>query len=517
MQSDYILDMQHISKSFPGVVALDDVDLRIRPGEIQALMGENGAGKSTLIKILTGVYKANSGTILFDGREVDVTSAQMALELGISPVYQELNMIPYLSVGENIFLGRYPQRPSGRIDWKKLYADAADILMGLELSIDVHAHLENFGTATQQMVSIARAVSRDSKLVVLDEPTSSLDSNEVHLLFKILRRLRDRGIAVIFITHRLQEVFEITENITILKDGKKVGTYPTSSLNQHSLVTKMVGREVSEERRRVRAAASSGNVLVEMKNVSCRPKVADVSLAIREGEIVGLAGLLGSGRTETAELLFGIRHPEAGEILVNGRPTTVSSPGKAIWSRFAFCTENRRIEGIIPNMTVRDNIALSSMKQFSNGIFVAPKRRDRTVTEYVEKLRIKTPSIEQKIKFLSGGNQQKAILARWLATKPHLIILDEPTRGIDVGAKQEVEKLINEFAAQGISVFLISSELAELVRNCDRIYVMREGRMVGELEGDAIGEDIIMKIIAEGKSTSQAIAHHMAAEGMVGR
>ncbi len=510
MQSEFILDMQNIHKSFPGVVALDDVSLQIRPGEIRALMGENGAGKSTLVKILTGIYQADSGTIRFDGREVNVTSAQMALELGISPVYQELNMIPYLSVGENIFLGRYPKLKSGRIDWKKLYAGATEILRDLDLSVDVHAHLEKYGTATQQMISIARAVSRDSKLVVLDEPTSSLDSNEVQLLFSIMRRLRDRGIAIIFITHRLHEVFEITGTITILKDGRKVGTFPTASLDQHSLVTKMVGREVTEERRRTNEENSDAKVLVEMKNVSFHPKVADVSLKIREGEIVGLAGLLGSGRTETAELLFGIKHLEGGEILINGRPTTISSPEKAIKAGFAFCTENRRIEGIVPNMTVRDNIALSSMKQLSNGLFISPKRRDETANDYVEKLRIKTPSIEQRIKFLSGGNQQKVILARWLATKPRLIILDEPTRGIDVGAKQEVEKLITEFAARGISVFLISSELAELVRNCDRIYVMRDGEVVGELQGGQIGEDTIMEIIAEGKSMSQAIRHHMA-------
>jgi simple sugar transport system ATP-binding protein len=496
MAAEHLLQMKGIQKSFPGVTALQDVDFEIKRGEVRALMGENGAGKSTLIKILTGIYQTDGGSIVFDGSEVSIPDVQASQKLGISTVYQELNMIPYLNVAENIFLGRYPKNKFGQIDWKFLYGKAKEILDDLGLDINTYSNLENFGTATQQMVSIARAVSMDAKLVVLDEPTSSLDANEVRLLFNIIKRLREKDISVIFITHRLNEVFVISENVTILKDGRLVGTYSTKELDRHQLVAKMVGREVTEERVRGYLKNNTPDYFVEIKNVCKFPKVVNASLGIRRGEIVGIAGLLGSGRTETAEILFGTSRIESGEIYINGKLVSINNPRSAIKHRFAFVTENRREEGIVPDMTVKDNISLSSLRQLSHGIFIDKRRRNEVVNNYISKLKIKTPSMEQFLKFLSGGNQQKTILARWLATNPELIILDEPTRGIDVGSKQEVEKLVNDFAAQGISVLFISSEMAELVRNCDRIYVMCDGVTIGVLEGEEINEDAILDMIA---------------------
>ncbi len=472
---DAILEMRGITKVFPGVKALDGVSFDLRKGEIHALMGENGAGKSTLIKIMTGVYAADEGEILFGGRKVNITDVAAAQAVGISPVYQELNMIPYLSAAENIFLGRYPKTRSGSIDWKALYAGAKRLMDEMELDIDVRALLSSYGTAAQQMVSIVRAVSCEAKLVLLDEPTSSLDAKEVGILFDIVRRLQQKGIAFVFITHRLDEVFEISNRITILKDGQYVGTFPTKEMTRHDLVTRMVGREVSGESARRRARDLSPDFLLEVRHLKRFPKVNDVSFGIRKGEVVGLAGMLGSGRTETAQLLFGCAQPDGGEILVNGRETPIASPGKAIARGFAYVPEDRRTESLIPGMSVKNNIVLSSMRQVSGRVFIDEKKRRRVVGEYIQKLRIKTPGAEQSIRFLSGGNHQKAILARWLATNPRLIILDEPTRGIYVGAKQEVAKLINEFADKGISV-MSSSEIPELVRNCDRVVVLRAAR-----------------------------------------
>ena len=500
MIGEYILEMKGICKSFPGVVALDHVNLQVQRNEVHALMGENGAGKSTLIKIMTGVYSADEGEILFDGKKASISDVASAQAIGISPVYQELNMIPHLSVAENIFLGRYPRKPNGNIDWKTLNANAKRLMDEMDLAIDVRALLSSFGTATQQMVSIVRAVSSDARLVLLDEPTSSLDAKEVKVLFGFVRKLQQKGIAFVFITHRLDEVFEISDRITILKDGQYVGTFRTEDMTRHELVTRMVGREVTVAGTRQDGKSLPPNFLLEARHLKRFPKVNDISFGIRKGEVVGLAGMLGSGRTETAQLLFGCAQPDAGEIWIEGQPTQLASPMKAIMRGFAYVPENRRTESLISNMSVKNNIVLSSMKQVSSGAFIDEKKRRRVVESYIQKLRIKTPNMEQSIRFLSGGNQQKVILARWLATNPRLIILDEPTRGIDVGAKQEVERLINEFADRGISVLYISSEIPELVRNCNRVVVIRDGVVIGEIQGDELSESEILRMISTGKS-----------------
>ncbi|MHC1772816.1 MAG: sugar ABC transporter ATP-binding protein [Flexilinea sp.] len=490
--------MKAISKTFPGVVALNNVNFSLAKGEVHALMGENGAGKSTLIKILTGVYQKDSGCVVLDGNEVIFPDTYAAQTAGISTVYQELNMIPYLSVGENIFLGRYPKK-NKVIDWRKLYSDSQAILadMGL-LNVDAKRVLHDYGTATQQMVSIARAVSLNCKVLVLDEPTSSLDAGEVNKLFSIIQNLKNRGISVIFITHRLDEVFRISNRITVLKDGEFVGTYHTNEMTQHDLVTKMIGRAISENQKSLRNYnGEDKEYIMELKDVVVEPKVKNVSIKIRKGEIVGLAGLLGSGRTETAQVTFGYTKPSSGEIFIDSKRVVLTSPKDGLNRHLAFCTENRREEGIIPNMSVRDNILLSSMNQVLSRGFINRKKGEKIVSEYVNKFQIKTPSYDQKLKNLSGGNQQKVILARWLATNPSFIIFDEPTRGIDVGAKKEVEKLIREFADMGIGVLFISSEPAEMVQNCDRIYVLRDGEVMGEIGGDDINQEKITKMIAQ--------------------
>ncbi|HIU34727.1 MAG TPA: sugar ABC transporter ATP-binding protein [Candidatus Pullichristensenella excrementigallinarum] len=496
---EYILEMKGIRKTFPGVLALDNVDFRVKPGEIHSLMGENGAGKSTLIKILTGVYSKDEGQILLDGKEIRIQSTIEAQNLGISTVYQELNMIPHLSVAENIYLGRYP-RNGKMIAWNQMYEDAQKLLDGMGLHVEARRILSSYGTATQQMVSIARAISLNSKIIVLDEPTSSLDTAEVKMLFSLIRQLKEKGIAVIFISHRLDEVFELSDRISILKDGRNEGTYAASELTQHDLITKMIGREVVQDQKSQRNFDGSGkDNIIELKNVFCSPKLKDISLYVKKGEIVGLAGLLGSGRTETAQVIFGYNRMDKGQEYVNGENVHLRSPKDGLKKRLAFCTENRREEGIVPNMSVRDNILLSSMPSITKRGFVQRKKGEKIVREYVERFSIKTPTLSQKLKNLSGGNQQKVILARWLATNPDFIIFDEPTRGIDVGAKKEVEALIAQIADMGIGVLFISSEMAEVIRNCDRVYVMRDGNIIGEVTGEEISQDNITRMIAQSK------------------
>jgi len=495
--NNVLVEIKDVSKHFPGVKALDHVSLSIRRGEVHALSGENGAGKSTLIKILTGVYTYDEGSIIFDGSPVAFKSTNESQKAGIGSVYQELNMIPYLSVAENIYIGDYPMGKTG-IEWKELYENAQNQLDSLNIDVDAKKQLNELSTAQQQMVSIVRAVSRDCKLIILDEPTSSLDTKEVKTLFSIVRQLKEKGVAFIFITHRMEEIYQICDRITVLKDGQFIGTYQAEDLNQYQLVTLMVGREITQQRKQTYFSPEKDqNYVVEVRNLAKKPKVKDVSFGISRGEIVGLAGLLGSGRTEVAEMLFGSEMPDAGEILYEGILQKNISPTKAVRAGLAFCTENRRLDGIVPNMSVKNNIVLACMKQISRLGFVISRKRLALVNRYIEELRIKTPTPEQRIRNLSGGNQQKALLARWMATNPKLIILDEPTRGIDVGAKQEVERLVQQIASQGIGVLLISSEIPELVRNCDRVIVLREGEQVGELAGAQISEEAIMQIIAQ--------------------
>lgn len=495
--NNVLVEIKDVSKHFPGVKALDHVSLSIRRGEVHALSGENGAGKSTLIKILTGVYTYDEGSIVFDGSPVAFKSTNESQKAGIGSVYQELNMIPYLSVAENIYIGDYPMGKTG-IEWKELYENAQNQLDSLNIDVDAKKQLNELSTAQQQMVSIVRAVSRDCKLIILDEPTSSLDTKEVKTLFSLVRQLKEKGVAFIFITHRMEEIYQICDRITVLKDGHFIGTYQAEDLNQYQLVTLMVGREITQQRKQTYFSPEKDqNYVVEVRNLAKKPKVKDVSFGISRGEIVGLAGLLGSGRTEVAEMLFGSEMPDAGEILYEGILQKNISPTKAVRAGLAFCTENRRLDGIVPNMSVKNNIVLACMKQISRLGFVISRKRLALVNRYIEELRIKTPTPEQRIRNLSGGNQQKALLARWMATNPKLIILDEPTRGIDVGAKQEVERLVQQIASQGIGVLLISSEIPELVRNCDKVIVLREGEQVGELAGAQISEEAIMQIIAQ--------------------
>lgn len=504
LMEENILELRNICKHFAGVTALDNVSISVRRGEVHALMGENGAGKSTLIKVLTGIQKADAGEIYFDGKKCFFPNALSAQHAGISTIYQELNMIPYLTVSENIFLGRYPMRHGG-IDWRKMHEKAQELVDTLDIEIDVKKPLNTYGTAKQQIISILRAISLKAKLIVMDEPTSSLDSNEVDILFNIIDRLKSDGVSVIFITHRLDEVYRKCDRISVLKDGQYVGTYQVSELTQYELLTKMIGRNsLTMEQFKPNRQLENEPCVLEVRNITRAPHVNNVSFQVKKGEVVGLAGLLGSGRTEIARIIFGCDVPDSGEIFISGKKLRLRSPQDALNAGMAFCTENRREEGIFPEISVQNNITVCSLKSLSTAGFIHIKEKRKLSDEYIGRLKIKTPSGEQRIKNLSGGNQQKVILARWLATNPKLMILDEPTRGIDVGAKAEIERLICEFSERGISVLLISSELSELVRNCDRIIVLRDGAIMGELMNNDISEKSIMLTIAH-KTVQQAV------------
>jgi galactofuranose transport system ATP-binding protein len=500
MNTDILLEMKGIKKSFLGVHALKNVNFNVKKGEVHALMGENGAGKSTLIKILTGIYTKDSGEILFDGKQISPTSSIQAQQAGISTIYQELNLVPYLSVCENIFLGRELKK-NGFIDWKGIKAESEKILNGMGVKVDVTQPLNHQSTAIQQMVAIARAISINAKLVIMDEATSSLDEKEVTVLFNVIKKLKSQNISVIFISHRMDEIFEICDSMTILKDGEFVGEYLVKDMTKIDLISKMIGRDASSIVNYKKDYSKSNicdDVVCCAKNIRKGVKLNGIDIEVKKGEVVGLAGLLGSGRTELAKIIFGSDYSDEGHIEVNGKKVRFRLPKDAIANNFAFCSEDRKVEGIIPNMSVRENMTLAMLRNISKFGVVSTKRQEEIVDQYIKRLGIKTPHADQKIKNLSGGNQQKVLLARWLCMNPDLIILDEPTRGIDVGAKAEIESLIQEMASQGISVLMISSELDELVRGCDRVVVMRDGRKVEELSQDEISQQNIMKAIAQG-------------------
>lgn len=499
MEKAYLLEMRNISKRFPGVQAIKQVDFRVGYGEVHALMGENGAGKSTLIKILNGIYNSDTGEILFEGVPIHPQSSLDAQRAGISTIYQELNLIPELSICENIYIGREPMKRTG-INWKQMEKDAVSLLKQIGLSYDVKQPLSIQGAAVAQMVAIARALAIQSKLVVMDEPTSSLDTNEVKILFQVIRTLKKQGVSVIFISHRLSEIYEICDRVTILKDGECEGEYDIHELDEASLVSKMIGQAVENGDMRLQdnGYRYTGPALCSMEHISNR-KIKDVSFRMNPGEVLGFAGLLGSGRTELIKILFGADIDYKGSVIVDGKKVRFKIPADAIQKGMALCPEDRRTEGIIPNLSVRENISIVLLPNLSKMGIVSRKEQERIAKEFIEKLGIKTPDMEQAVKNLSGGNQQKVLLARWLCTNPRLVIMDEPTRGIDVGAKSEIEKIIRDLARQGMSVVMISSEISEVVRNSNRVMVMRDGRKLGELSGEEISQEQIMRKIAENR------------------
>lgn len=478
-----------MAKQFGAVRALSGVNLRLFAGEVHALMGQNGAGKSTLIKVLTGVYPADQGDMRLNGQSIRATSTLDAQRLGISTVYQEVNLCPNLSVAENIFAGRYPRKNAAglwAIDWTRMHREARELLARLNLDIDVTQTLASYSVAVQQMVAIARSLSISAQVLILDEPTSSLDDEEVERLYGVLRQLRDQGMAILFVTHFLDQVYALCDRITVLRNGELVGEYPAAELGHNALIAAMVGRELAAAHS---AQAADGEARaaepewLQTKALNRRGHVKAVDLGIRRGEVVGLGGLLGSGRTELARLLFGLDRSDGGEILLGGKPVRMDSPATAIQLGLALCPEDRKAEGIIAELSVRENIVLAL--QARQGLWPAIGRVQQTTLAegYVKALGIKTADVDTPIGQLSGGNQQKAVLARWLATQPSLLILDEPTRGIDIAAKQEIMNEILALAKQGMAVLFISSEMDEVVRVSDRIVVLRDRAKVGELPG----------------------------------
>jgi galactofuranose transport system ATP-binding protein len=490
-----VLEARGIVKVFGQHRALDAVDFTANAGEVHALLGENGAGKSTLIKILTGAYHPDAGDLLLDGQPIHLRDPLHGQSYGIGTVYQEVNLLPNRSVAENLFLGRQPTR-FGLVDRKKIDAAARELLSRYGLDIDVRAELSEYSVAVQQIVAIARAVELSGKVLVLDEPTASLDRNEVQRLFDVVRGLKAKGLAVIFITHFLDQVFELADRVTILRNGRKVATHPLSSLNTTDVVRMMLGKDVTfEHNPSALAGATKGAVRVHFKGIG-RKGMAPFDLAIHEGEVVGVAGLLGSGRTEVARLMFGVDAADGGEVVVDGKPIVLRNPAQAVAAGFGFCPEDRKLDGIFGDLSVRENIIIALQAKL--GWFKALNRDDQIelAGRYAEALDIRAANHDMPVRLLSGGNQQKVILARWLAIDPTFLILDEPTRGIDVGAHAEIVRTINRLREEGLALFVISSELDEVVAYSNRVVVMRDREMVAELDGDDVAPDAIVQAIA---------------------
>ena len=493
--------------TFPGVKALENVDFTLRKGEIHALMGENGAGKSTLIKCLTGINDFEAGEIHVDGIEGPVKnhSTRDAQNVGISTVYQEVNLCPNLSVAENLFIGREPMTKYHTIDRKACNLRSQKIMDELGISVDVTSNLENYSLAIQQMVAIARAVDMDCKVLILDEPTSSLDDEEVEKLFVLMRRLRDKGVGIIFVTHFLEQVYAVCDRITVLRDGHFVGEYPIAELPRVKLVAAMMGKDLDDLddiRKDTTGHAAQQEMMISAKDLSHKGTVSPFDLDIHKGEVVGVAGLLGSGRSELARVIYGADRASTGTIEVKGEPAKIRQPIDAMNLGMGMLPDDRKAEGIIGDLSVRENIILAL--QAKRGMFrqLSRAKQEEIADRYIDLVQIKTASRETLIRQLSGGNQQKVILARWLATDPDFLILDEPTRGIDVGTKAEIQKLILKLAEEGKSILFISSEIAEMLRTCSRMAIMRDGRKVAELDHD-LTQQSVMKAIAGGEQANE--------------
>ncbi|HEY5320533.1 MAG TPA: sugar ABC transporter ATP-binding protein [Galbitalea sp.] len=497
--------MSGITFSFPGVKALDRVDFRLFPGEVHSIVGENGAGKSTLIKILTGVYRVDHGEIVLGGTPTVISNPAEAYDLGISTVYQEVNLLPNLSVAENIMLGREPRR-FGAIDWKATRQRAAELLASLRLQIDPGSILGDHSLAVQQLVAIARAIGVRARILILDEPTSSLDADEVAELFRVIRRLKSDGVAILFVSHFLDQVYEVSDRLTVLRNGELVGEYMTEDILRIELVHKMLGKELTEfgeVERTTRATLDDDDLipLIEASGLSRRGSIAPTDLKIYESEVIGLAGLLGSGRTELARLLAGADRADRGTVRVDGGEVSLRTPRVALNRRIAYSSENRRTEGVIDDLTVRENIVLAL--QADRGWFrpISRRRQEELAASYIHALNIRPANAETLARNLSGGNQQRVLLARWLAIAPRILILDEPTRGIDVGAKAEIQRLVIDLADNGMSVIYISAELDEVLRLADRVVVMRDREKVADIENDGVTFAQVMALIASGSDS----------------
>ena len=486
------LQLKSIAKSFPGVKALDGVHLEVLPGEVHALLGENGAGKSTLIKIMAGAYTRDAGEILWDGAPVEMKSPLEAIRLGISVMYQEFNLVPALSVAENIFLGREPRTPLGLVDHRKMTADAKALLDQVGSPIPPTRAVERLRVAEQQCVEIAKALSLDAKVIAMDEPTAALTPHEVEHLFGIIRRLKARGVGIIYISHRLEEIFAVCDRITVLRDGKWVATAPVKEVDRPKLIQWMVGRSLEQEF--PPRQAKIGDPLLEVSGLSRRGTFENVTFTVRAGEVVGMAGLIGSGRTEVARALFGADVRDAGTVKVRGQVVDARHPREGVRAGIALVPEDRKGQGLLLEMPIRENITLTNLKQFTRTGLVSKKLERETTDRYIKELAIKTPTGEKKVRELSGGNQQKVVLAKWLLTGAEVFLFDEPTRGVDVGAKAEIYELMNRLAAEGKAILMISSELPEVLGMSDRILVMRQGAITGELPKDGATQEKIMAL-----------------------
>ena len=493
------IELHGVSKAFPAVRALENVDFSVAPGEVHALLGENGAGKSTLIKIMTGAMRRDEGEIRLDGHAVEINSTGEARALGISTVYQEVNLIPSMSVTKNLTLGRQPRR-FGLISWAAARARARERLKRLNIDIDIERPLASYSVAIQQLVAIARALEDDTRVLVLDEPTASLDAHETELLFQILRDLKARGIAIVFITHFIDQVYRIADRVSVLRNGRLVGTAPIAELPPLKLISLMLGRELAavEARSAANGSSATGEPILLAEGLGKKRTMAPFDLSLRAGEVVGLAGLLGSGRTETAKLIFGAMRPDAGKLRLDGKTVTRHTPRQSLRQGIAFCPEDRKAEGIFAELSVRENIVLGLQTKRGWLRRLSREEQDRLAREMIEALAIATADAEKPVGQLSGGNQQKAILARSLVSEPRILILDEPTRGIDVGAHAEIVALIRKLCAKGLALLVASSELEELVAVCDRIVVLRDRRKVGEITGGEITRENIIQTIAGG-------------------
>jgi len=487
--------MEGIHKSFPGVLALNDVRFDVRAGEIHALLGENGAGKSTLMKILAGVYTKDGGTIQFQGRTVEIASPKAAQNLGIGIIHQELNLMQHLSAAQNIFIGREPRNLFGLfLDEKKLNERARELFDMLKLELDPQVRVMDLVVAKQQMIEIVKALSHNSQLLIMDEPTAALNDAEIEELFRIIRHLKSEGVGIVYISHRMDEIKKIADRVTVMRDGTYIDTVNAADVELEQIINMMVGRKL-DEMARTPPAAKAGEVLLEVKNLNRGRAIKNVNFQVRKGEILGFAGLMGAGRTEVARAVFGADPFETGEIFFKGKRIHIKSPQDAVRQGIGYLSEDRKRFGLAIGMDVELNVVLATMNKFVNHLGVVRTKATRKVADsFVQSLSIKTPGIDQKVKFLSGGNQQKVIIAKWLVRDSQLLIFDEPTRGIDVGAKFEIYKLLKSLAEEGKTIIMISSELPEVIRLCHRVLVMCEGRITGELSGEEITQENIMKL-----------------------